>query len=89
MKTVKKQNVQKSPTRKEVPTGDTWDLTTLYANDVDWEKDFKKYEKEHKGYSSFEGKLRLSRNDSRMPKIRYQDGSVGRANWDVRFLEDH
>jgi len=60
MKTVKKQNVQKSPTRKEVPTGDTWDLTTLYANDVDWEKDFKKYEKEHKGYSSFEGKLRDS-----------------------------
>ncbi len=58
--TLKKSNVEKNPTRNEVAVGDTWDLTTLYASDADWEKDFKKYEKEYKGYSAFEGKLRDS-----------------------------
>ena len=60
MPTLKKTSVQKTPDRKEVRVEDTWDLTTLYANDADWEKDFKKYEKEYKGYAAFEGKLRES-----------------------------
>ena len=42
--TLKKSSVEKNPTRNEVAIGDTWDLTTLYASDADWEKDFKKYE---------------------------------------------
>lgn len=60
MSTSKKPTVQKTPIRSEVAIDDTWDLSTLYANDADWEKDFKKYEKEYKGYSAYEGKLRDS-----------------------------
>lgn len=56
----KKSTVQKIPTRKEVAVGDTWDLSTLYKDDAEWEKDFKKYEKEYLGYAAFEGKLRDS-----------------------------
>ncbi|MDZ4852989.1 MAG: oligoendopeptidase F [Pirellulaceae bacterium] len=56
----KKFTVQKTPTRKEVASGDTWDLSTLYQDDAEWEKDFKKYEKETLGYAAFEGKLRDS-----------------------------
>jgi oligoendopeptidase F len=60
MPNVKKTSVQKNPARKDVKVEDTWDLASLYASDADWEKDFKKYEKEYKGYSVFEGKLRES-----------------------------
>ncbi len=60
MPTAKKPSVQKNPARKDVKIADTWDLTSLYVNDAEWEKDFKKFEKEYKGYSAFEGKLRES-----------------------------
>ena len=60
MPTAKKNSVQKNLARKDVKIEDTWDLTSLYANDAEWEKDFKKFEKDYKGYSAFEGKLRES-----------------------------
>jgi oligoendopeptidase F len=56
----KKNAAEKIVPRSEVPIGDTWDLASLYPNDSAWEKDFKKYEKEYKGYSDFRGKLKDS-----------------------------
>jgi oligoendopeptidase F len=48
---------QKLPLRSEVAVEDTWDLTTLYASDGDWELDFAKFEAEIEGYTSFKGRL--------------------------------
>lgn len=50
----------KTPIRSEVAVGDTWDLSSLYKSDADWEKDFSKFQKEFKGYADFEGTLKDS-----------------------------
>ncbi len=49
--------VQKLPHRNEVPAEDTWDLSSLYASDADWEKDFEKFGKLIPRYDSFRGRL--------------------------------
>jgi oligoendopeptidase F len=49
--------VKKLPARSEVPVADTWDLTSLYADDQAWEKAFKGWSKQIKGYATFQGKL--------------------------------
>lgn len=46
------------PTRKEVKTEDTWDLTQLFKSDADWEKAFNKWQKKIGGYAKFKGKLK-------------------------------
>ncbi len=58
--TSKKNATEKLLPRSDVAIGDTWDLSSLYPNDAAWEKDFKKYEKEYKGYAEFRGKLKDS-----------------------------
>ena len=45
------------PSRSEVPASDCWDLTSLYACDADWEKDFKKYQQRIGKYADFQGRL--------------------------------
>jgi oligoendopeptidase F len=45
------------PKRSQVKTADTWDLSSLYADDDAWETAFKKYEKQIAGYAKFRGKL--------------------------------
>src|SRR5262245_20639678 len=45
------------PKRNQVKSADTWDLSSLYADDAAWEKDFKKYEKLIGGYEKYRGKL--------------------------------
>ncbi len=45
------------PNRSEVPASDCWDLTSLYASDADWEKDFKKYQQRIGKYADFQGRL--------------------------------
>lgn len=45
------------PTRAEVPLADTWDLTPLFASDVDWEKAFAEWESSIPGYAQFRGTL--------------------------------
>ena len=49
--------VTRLPKRSQVKTADTWDLSTLCANDAAWEKDFKKLEKMVEGFAKFRGKL--------------------------------
>jgi oligoendopeptidase F len=50
------------PDRSAVPVADTWDLTSLYASDDAWEKEFKRYEKRIKDYTKFKGKLKTGPN---------------------------
>jgi oligoendopeptidase F len=45
------------PKRSEVPADDTWDLSSLYANDAEWEAAFAAWEKEIPGYDAFRGTL--------------------------------
>ncbi len=45
------------PTRAEVNPADTWDLSSLFADDAAWEKSFAEYESKIGGYSTFAGKL--------------------------------
>jgi len=45
------------PTRAEVRPEDTWDLSSLFASDVDWEKAFSQWEQMLDGYAKFRGRL--------------------------------
>lgn len=46
-------NVKRNPTRKQVKSGDTWDLSKLFATDQDWEKELEKFKKKVPGYRKF------------------------------------
>lgn len=48
------------PQRKDVDPANTWDLSTLYQSDSDWEKDFQKAEQLVKQIPSFKGSLSQS-----------------------------
>lgn len=43
--------------RSEVAEGDTWDLSSLYGCDADWEADFKVFESRIGDYTNFRGRL--------------------------------
>lgn len=45
------------PTRNQVKVEDTWDLSSLYADDKAWEKDLAKCDKRIASFSRFQGKL--------------------------------
>ncbi|MFW6169205.1 MAG: oligoendopeptidase F [Planctomycetota bacterium] len=45
------------PTRDQVKASDTWDLSSLFADDSAWEKALKRYERRGKGYENFRGTL--------------------------------
>ncbi|MEM6330734.1 MAG: oligoendopeptidase F [Planctomycetota bacterium] len=45
------------PPRSKVKPADTWDLSSLFADDAAWEKAFKKWEKRIGVYGEFRGKL--------------------------------
>lgn len=45
------------PPRSKVKVQDTWDLTSLFPSDADWEKAFKKWEKQIAGFEKFKGHL--------------------------------
>jgi oligoendopeptidase F len=61
MSTQKK--AQTLPPRSRVKVADTWDLSSLYANDSDWEKAFSRWEKQTQRYESFRGTLSRSEAD--------------------------
>lgn len=45
------------PARHEVPEGDTWDLTSLYADTAGWEADFQKLDGLISRFETFRGRL--------------------------------
>jgi len=49
--------IKQLPKRGQVKPADTWDLTSLFANDKAWEKAFEKWEAQISGYDAFRGKL--------------------------------
>jgi oligoendopeptidase F len=50
-------SIKRIPSRSEVKLADTWDLTTLYASDDDWDRAFAAWQKQSEGYAAFRGKL--------------------------------
>ncbi|MBY0585612.1 oligoendopeptidase F [bacterium] len=57
MATATKAKVKRLPTRDKVKKEDTWDLSSLYANDAEWEKDLKKLESLIPKFAKFRGTL--------------------------------
>jgi oligoendopeptidase F len=49
--------VVRLPKRNQVKPENTWDLSSLYASDADWERDFQKLDGLIAGYAKFQGKL--------------------------------
>ena len=49
--------VSRLPARSQIKTEDTWDLTSLYANDAAWEADFQRFDKQIAGFAKYRGKL--------------------------------
>jgi len=52
--------VKRLPARSKVKIQDTWDLSSLFADDAAWEKAFKKLEKQIPKYDKYRGTLRES-----------------------------
>ena len=52
--------VKKLPTRSQVKTEDTWDLTSLFPDDDAWEAAYAKWEKRITGFAKFRGQLASS-----------------------------
>ncbi|MGL6074706.1 MAG: oligoendopeptidase F [Fimbriiglobus sp.] len=48
---------EKLPARNEVPHGDTWDLTTLFHDDGEWETAFGVWEEMIGGYAQYRGTM--------------------------------
>ncbi len=45
------------PKRSEVPAADTWDLTSLFADDADWDAALAAWEEKIPGFDAFVGSL--------------------------------
>ncbi len=52
-----KKRAKTLPPRSRVKPADTWDLTSLYADDAAWETAFAKWEKQQRQYEKFRGTL--------------------------------
>ena len=50
-------HVERLPARTAVRPEDTWDLSSLFESDDDWERSFTRLEKRIKNYEKFRGKL--------------------------------
>ena len=48
---------KKLPPRSKVKTADTWDLSSLFGSDEEWETAFGKWQKQIKKYAAFRGTL--------------------------------
>ena len=49
--------VKSLPPRSSVKTADTWNLSSLFESDADWEKAFAQWEKRIAGFKKFDGHL--------------------------------
>jgi oligoendopeptidase F len=52
-----KPKAKKLPARSQVKVDDTWDLSSLFKNDSDWERAFENWEKQVPKYEKFRGTL--------------------------------
>jgi len=50
-------NAKKLPTRSQVKAADTWNLSSLFENDADWERSFTAWEQQIPRYEKFRGTL--------------------------------
>ena len=51
---------KKLPARRDVPVGDTWDLSSLFSSDAEWEAALAEWEKMIPGFEAFAGTLAKS-----------------------------
>ena len=51
------QHARQLPPRSKIRPSDTWDLASLFSDDVAWEKALARWEKRIKGYATFQGLL--------------------------------
>ena len=51
---------KKLPARRDVPVGDTWDLSSLFSSDAEWEAALAEWEKMIPGFEAFTGTLAKS-----------------------------
>ncbi|GHT42225.1 peptidase [Planctomycetales bacterium] len=68
-------NAVKNPDRKDVPVGDTWDLSSLFKSDDDWKAALDWTKKRLTEYKAFEGKLTNAENVLEYLRL---DESVGK-----------
>ena len=61
------------PEREEINQEYKWDLTHIYLNDEEWEKEFKSVSKKVSGYQKFEGKLAES-SEILLACLRFDEG---------------
>ncbi len=54
------ESINQLPERSQVKIDDTWDLSSLYASDQDWESAFKKFQKQLDKIESFKGTLKTA-----------------------------
>ena len=68
--------IQEIPPRKDVPVGDTWDLSSLYTDTESWEKDFLRYEKFALSADEYRGTLAKSPKDLIKALYAFRDGML-------------
>jgi oligoendopeptidase F len=49
--------VRRLPARRDVPVGDTWDLSSLFSSDAEWEQALAAWERRIPGFADFAGTL--------------------------------
>ena len=52
--------VRRLPARRDVPVGDTWDLSSLFSSDAEWEQALAAWERRIPGFADFAGTLGVS-----------------------------
>ena len=54
---VSRKGGERSKLRSEVPASDTWDLTTLFGSDEEWEQLFTRFQRKIRGFEKYRGRL--------------------------------
>jgi len=68
---------KKLPVRRDVPVGDTWDLSSLFTSDAEWKAALAEWEKMIPGFEAFAGTL--ARSPERLAECLAHDVAVDRA----------
>ena len=80
--------VKRLPTRNKMKPSDTWDLSSLYLDDVGWEKDLAKFRRRLSGYEKFRGTLSGSPQQlGGLPQVRCRTRPAWRTTGRLRDAE--